>query len=215
MTNQRTFLLGDAHIEPLRGIIRVGTDERYIEPQNMAVLMHLCQHPGQVVTRDALLDAAWEGCIVNDGAVSKAICLLRKALGDKARHPRYIQTIPKVGYRLIASIDVNQPPPAAGSDVRGNTSRHAHEDRPPVNKRTFSQRAQIAAQYLALVVMLGFLYTQRPTTIEIEQDVTYFPSGQQGGIVVDSSRTSVDGMLVEEEVLIYHVSSVASPAGIP
>ncbi len=210
MTNHSIFLLGEAHIEPLRGVIRVGRDERHIEPQTMAVLVHLCQHPGQVITREALLDAVWAGCIVNDGAVSKAICLLRKALGDQARQPRYIQTIPKVGYRLIAPVGAFQASSNAGAGIaaQGESYHHKQEDRPSLKKSRLSVYAKTAAKYMAFAGIMGLAYTLRPTTIEIEKDITFFPSVQHNSHVIDSTRVKVDSVFVEEEVFVYQLSSM-------
>lgn len=208
MTNQRIFLLGDAQIEPLRGIIRVGTDERYIEPQTMAVLIHLCQHPGQVVTRDALLAAVWEGTVVNDGAISKAICLLRKALGDQAKHPRYIETISKVGYRLVAPISRASASSRHYTGTQHHANPHGTGDRPGIKQPRRYRYIHTALKYVAIAGVFGLLYSMRPTTIEIEQDITYFPTAQHGTLAVDSSRVSVDSVWVNEEVHVYQLSAI-------
>lgn len=85
----------------------------------MDVLACLAADPGRVVTKEELLAAVWGGAFVEEGALSQAIHSLRKALGDDARQPRYIQTIPKRGYRLLVPVEperdeagaVEEPPP--------------------------------------------------------------------------------------------------------
>src|SRR6185369_15180281 len=70
----------------------------------MAVLVYLAQRPGEVVSRETLLAAAWPGVVVSDDAVTQVVIKLRKALGDSAETPAYIQTISKRGYRLVAPV---------------------------------------------------------------------------------------------------------------
>src|SRR5437870_5406718 len=70
----------------------------------MAVLIYLAERPGQVVSREALLTAVWSGLVVSDDSLTQVIIKLRKALGDAAEKPAYIQTIPKGGYRLVAPV---------------------------------------------------------------------------------------------------------------
>jgi DNA-binding winged helix-turn-helix (wHTH) protein/tetratricopeptide (TPR) repeat protein/TolB-like protein len=90
------------------------SDERTLrlEPRMMDVLVSLAADAGRVVTKEALLAAVWEGAFVEEGALTQVIHALRKALGDDARQPRYIQTIPKRGYRLIAPVELASVEPA-------------------------------------------------------------------------------------------------------
>jgi TolB-like protein/DNA-binding winged helix-turn-helix (wHTH) protein len=85
-----------------------------LEPKAIEVLAYLASRPGEVVPREELLAAVWPGVVVGDDALTQAIIKLRKALGDDAHEPKYIETISKRGYRLIA------PPaaPAAGKPAR-------------------------------------------------------------------------------------------------
>src|SRR5687768_484814 len=75
-----------------------------VEPKAMEVLMALAGRAGEVVSREALLDAVWPGVVVGDEALTQSIIKLRKALGDNPRAPAYIETISKRGYRLIAPV---------------------------------------------------------------------------------------------------------------
>jgi len=71
----------------------------------MALLCHLAENAGDTLSREQLFEALWPGVIVSDDTLTQAIIKLRKALGDSARNPRYIQTVPKRGYRLLASVE--------------------------------------------------------------------------------------------------------------
>lgn len=86
----------------------------------MEVLVYLVSRPAQVVTREDLERDVWRGALVGYDAVTKTVIKLRKALGDDARRPRCIATIPKRGYQLIAPVTftvsaglASQAPPAA------------------------------------------------------------------------------------------------------
>ena len=70
----------------------------------MDVLLHLCKHPHVVVSAETLLDACWGDISPSDNAVHKIITQLRRALDDSAVEPRYIETIRKRGYRLLAEL---------------------------------------------------------------------------------------------------------------
>ncbi len=71
----------------------------------MALLVYLAQRPGEVITREQLEAEVWHGMVVGYDALSNSITKLRKAFDDDRNNPRFIETIPKVGYRLIADVD--------------------------------------------------------------------------------------------------------------
>lgn len=98
------FHVGDIRVEPRLNLIVVAGEARRLEPRVMAVLVHLAAKAGSVVTRDELMVAVWEDVFVSDKAMVQAVSVLRKALGDDWTRPRYIETISKTGYRLIAPV---------------------------------------------------------------------------------------------------------------
>lgn len=97
--------VGEWRVVPELNQISRGRQVVQIEPKAMAVLVYLASRPSKVASRDELLAAAWPGVIVGDNALTQVIIKLRKALGDTAREPSYIQAIAKKGYRLIAAVD--------------------------------------------------------------------------------------------------------------
>lgn len=86
-----------------------------LEPRVMDVLAYLAAHPERVVSKEELIAAVWSGAFVEEGALSQAVHSLRKALGDDARQPLYIQTLPKRGYRLIAPVTAPVLPKETGT----------------------------------------------------------------------------------------------------
>ena len=105
----RRFQVGSAVVEPpLHQISRNGRLHR-LEPRVMRVLLCLAARPGEVLTRDELLSSVWAEGLPSDEGLTQAICKLRKAFGDRAGQATVIETIPKVGYRLIAPITTTSP----------------------------------------------------------------------------------------------------------
>ncbi len=102
------FSIGAYQVEPTSCTIRHHTTMQKIEPRVMKVLECLAHRPGRVVLRDDLLTAAWGHGTPNDEGLTQAICRLRKVFGDRAKHPTVIETVPKVGYRLIAPVSIPQ-----------------------------------------------------------------------------------------------------------
>jgi DNA-binding winged helix-turn-helix (wHTH) protein len=81
-----------------------GTQAVPLRPKAFAVLKHLVDHFGQLVTKQQLLDAVWPATFVTDAVLKDSIRQLREALGDDAASPRYIETAHRRGYRFIAAI---------------------------------------------------------------------------------------------------------------
>jgi DNA-binding winged helix-turn-helix (wHTH) protein len=103
--NDKTpYAIGEAIVDPAVGEIRLRGRSNRVEPRLLSVLNHLALRRGQVVSRQELLDAVWRGDASGDESLTQAISALRRALGESARSPRYLQTIPKTGYRLIADV---------------------------------------------------------------------------------------------------------------
>ena len=75
-----------------------------LEPRAMAVLSYLANRPGETIFREELVREVWPGQVVVDEALGNAIAKLRKAFEDDSHRPRIIETIPKVGYRLIGEV---------------------------------------------------------------------------------------------------------------
>ncbi len=96
------FRLGEWLVRQAEGTLCSDRKSVRLEPRVMDVLIYLAVQEGRVVSKDELLAAVWGSAFVEEGVLSQAIHSLRKALGDDAREPRYVQTIPKRGYRLLA-----------------------------------------------------------------------------------------------------------------
>lgn len=99
------FHVGDWEVRPAESQLVCGEESVRLEPRVMAVLLRLVDSAGRVVAHADLVKSVWGGeHAIEDGALAQAIHLIRRALGDNARKPRYIETVPKVGYRLMAEV---------------------------------------------------------------------------------------------------------------
>ena len=96
------FYIGRWLIQPRQNRIRGPEKTTRVEPKVMDVLLCLARQPGEVVTRDQLLETVWAGVVVTDDVLTRSISELRKVFDDDPRNPAVIETIPKAGYRLIA-----------------------------------------------------------------------------------------------------------------
>ena len=100
--------LGESIVRPDTGEIRNESGVSHLEPKSMAVLLYLVERHKEVISREELLDAVWPGIHVGDDSLTAAIIKIRRALGDDARSPTHIETIPKRGYRLISRLGVSE-----------------------------------------------------------------------------------------------------------
>ena len=100
-----TFRVGAWRVDPGAHALRRGETEIRVEPKVMALLVALAARAGQTVSRDDLMAEVWPDVIVSEDSLSRAVSKLRTALDDDAQEPRYIETIPKAGYRLLAPVE--------------------------------------------------------------------------------------------------------------
>src|SRR5713226_1550990 len=110
MPTEQQRLFSPFRLDPANAQLWQDDKEISLRRKTYEVLRYLVDHPGQLVTKAALLDAVWAEVAVSD--TMPAICVgeLRKILGDEARMPRYIETVHGRGYRFIAKVTAAQTP---------------------------------------------------------------------------------------------------------
>lgn len=133
----------------------------------MDVLVYLAAQRGRVVPKEELLEAVWGGSFVEEGVLSQGVHSLRKALGDNARRPHYIETIPKRGYRLLAPVVAVDPVAGAEEATRAASPVAPSEPERSPELRTASRgRRQLRSLVTVLgmaVVIVAFLQFWRRT----------------------------------------------------
>jgi TolB-like protein/DNA-binding winged helix-turn-helix (wHTH) protein len=114
-TLARGFRLGKWTVRPDQCLLETGGRSIPLEPKTMGVLLCLAEHAPQVVTREQFIEAVWNGRVVTDEVLSRAISLLRSVLEDNAQAPHFVRTVARVGYSLIAPVEALAPTePAVG-----------------------------------------------------------------------------------------------------
>src|SRR5207249_1952738 len=99
--------------------------------KTFAVLRCLVEHAGQLVSKEALLNAVWPQTYVSDVVLMVCIRELRQVLGDDAKQPQFIETVHRRGYRFIAPITTAQPVQGSRFKVQGSTSEPTPSPQPP------------------------------------------------------------------------------------
>ncbi|WP_394203554.1 winged helix-turn-helix domain-containing protein [Shewanella waksmanii] len=102
--DETSFYFGDWQIDPKSNRVRSGDTVKQLEPKAMDVLKLLCHHQGDVLSSDEIVSHCWPDFDVGDNPLHKVINQLRRALGDSASSPIYIETIRKRGYRTVAPV---------------------------------------------------------------------------------------------------------------
>ncbi|MEM8490520.1 MAG: winged helix-turn-helix domain-containing protein [Pseudomonadota bacterium] len=176
--------------------------EVLLEPKASALLTYFCEHPGRNINRDELLEAVWHGQVVSDNTINRVIVLLRKALGDEDKARRYIATVPKVGYRLIADVAVAERPAASSEIIRPRAATNE------------SNRGLLMALGLVLLSTVGLVYwgTIAPSTVQVRSitPLSRLPTTQSNAAVAKDGQallyTASDG----EYDRIFYVSETGS-----
>ncbi len=98
------FRFEDIEVREREFLLVKGENALQVEPKAFRVFLLLLRNPKRLVTKDELLNAVWDDCAVTDNSLTRSIATLRRLLGDDSREPRFIATIPTVGYRFLCDV---------------------------------------------------------------------------------------------------------------
>jgi predicted ATPase/DNA-binding winged helix-turn-helix (wHTH) protein len=113
MASPSCWRFGPFRLDTAQACLWRGDQLLPLAPKPLAVLAYLVAHAGEVVTKAALLDAVWPETVVSEGVLKTCMGQIRQVLGETARHPRYIATVHRRGYRFIAPVTQATPAPPA------------------------------------------------------------------------------------------------------
>src|ERR1700675_3616590 len=145
-------------------ISRAGETVR-MEARTMRLLLCLAERAGEVVSIDELLNQVWSGVVVPPDSVYQAVASLRRQLGDDAKEPAYIATVPRLGYRMVAAVSpwAGEPvapmvpaPALTGAASSGAITREST----PGPRRRVRALAAGAALCIALVIVASLFYSK-------------------------------------------------------
>jgi transcriptional activator of cad operon len=147
-------------INPASGQISRDGESARVEARTMRLLLCLAEHAGEVVSIDDLLDQVWSDVTVAPDSVYQAVTSLRRLLGDDPKQPTYIATVPRLGYRMVATVT----PWADPSVVRTGAQTNA-TDGHNVAKTSSPQRKAgyiwATGAVLCLALVVAFLFHGR------------------------------------------------------
>jgi transcriptional activator of cad operon len=132
--------------------------EQRVEPKVMDLLCLLAAHPGRVLSRERIMDALWPGLVVGDDALARTLSKLRQALGDDARSPRYVETIAKRGYRLLAQVEPVVPPtPLEDPDIAPRSDVRSAPSATGASRPRWWWSSLVVAAVLVTVILVVFV----------------------------------------------------------
>ena len=208
-----------------------------VQQQPMKLLEILLEHPGEVVTREELRSRIWadENFGDFDQAVNIAIAKLRNALGDSAESPRYIETLPKRGYRFIAEVSVDTGTPAkapesAAGDRTGIETGLQHQAVAPTvapKRWLWSKRRTIVAfvVVLSLTILAVWLFRswERPPAgirsiavlpldnLSGDASQDYFSDGMTDELITDLAKIKALRVISRTSVMRYKATHTPLP----
>ena len=95
-------------LDPLNLRLTANGESRALEPKSFRLLRFLIENRHRVVPKDEILSVVWDGVAVSDNALTRAVAQIRKTLEDDPKQPRFIETVPTVGYRFAGQV-IEQP----------------------------------------------------------------------------------------------------------
>jgi len=177
LDTSKTFLVGQWKVEPELNRLSCDENEVILVPKVMAILLVLIESGGEPLNLKTLMKKVWKEQVVSDSSVYQAIAQLRKALGDTAAKPVYIQRVSGKGYRLIAQVnavdavlDCDAESPIQSAPSSSAVSHVEHDTHRPL--QTWRWRLVVSCIVIFIVLFLGqwLQDSQKPTkTLEIGQ----------------------------------------------
>jgi TolB-like protein/DNA-binding winged helix-turn-helix (wHTH) protein/tetratricopeptide (TPR) repeat protein len=172
--NAGTVQVGDWIVNPSLDTVSRGDEVQKLEPRTMRLLICLIEARGEVVSQDRLLSDVWSGVVVGSASVYQAVSQLRRIFNDLEQQPKYIATVPRKGYRLVATVTRPVPAfPAAAGDATlspspatpaaataGITTTSAGA--PPAVRHAGWRLASILTTASLVVIAIGWTWMKRP-----------------------------------------------------
>jgi adenylate cyclase len=206
------------HVDPTSNQIQRSNEVVKLEPKAMEVLLYLAARPGVVVTREELEAAVWAPAIVGYDAVTTTMLKLRKAFSDNPKNPQIIETIPKRGYRLVATVNVGH---------ETTPSRERQTGTPPLTGQRWLKHG-IALIVLSLIAVgtalwFGSWYGSNPqagrdrlasiavlpfSDLGKNPDQAYFADGITDDLITDLTKISGLFVISRDSSSIYKNNSV-------
>ncbi len=200
LPDARRVRFGPFEMDFSSGEVLKGGRVAHLPPQPFRILEMLVRRPGEVVTREEIKERLWsDGTVVDfDQGLNSCIYQIRALLNDDADVPRFLETLPRRGYRWLGPVEVLTAATAPAhpalhlveADPRATPHEPTREVPPPAESRRWSSRLHAGATLLAFAAVLYFAFVRRPPAPPEWKRVTF----QRG--VVQSARFGAGGDIV-------------------
>lgn len=174
-----SFTVGDWLVDPKACLVSRGQTTEKLRPQLAELLLCLARRPGQIVLKEEILAEVWPGQFIAESGLSRCVAELRQLLQDDAQQPRFIETIPKRGYRLIAPVAWLDEAPSPEADAAateaaplaaGSARPTAPHAPPPLGRTPRIWAAAGLAVVVGVVAAAIFLGTRQAAGVLTERD---------------------------------------------
>ena len=153
---QEGFVLDGWLVEPMLGRLTRSDRSAQVEPKIMSVLVMLAENQLQVVRKEEFLSSIWKDVNVVDHVLARTISELRRVFEDDPREPRVIETLPKIGYRLLLPV---KPVNAAGTLNNVLTDGRSTHARPlRIAASGFAVGSLVTVAFLLMIALAAMMF---------------------------------------------------------
>src|SRR6185503_9030659 len=121
------YEFGRFRVKAEERVLRRGDELVALTPKAFDILLTLLENAGRIVNKEDLMKKVWPKTFVEEGNLTQNISLLRKALGESATGPQFIETVPRRGYRFVAPVNTGN---GNGHEAVLETDSSARKDQP-------------------------------------------------------------------------------------
>src|SRR5947209_15372085 len=129
--HRRIYRLDGIEIDPSQLCLRRDGQERHLRQKTFQVLIYLLEQRQRLITKNELIDRIWPDTAITDNTLEQCLAEIRKVLGDDSRHPRFVKTVPRAGYRFIGEVAESSHEESSPAIREGTASEAEPEENSP------------------------------------------------------------------------------------
>jgi len=223
--NKTIYRFGNFTLIKEEHSLQSNQEEIHIRPKVFETLLYLVEHQGHLIKKESLLNEIWNNIIVTENTLNRCIKELREILNDDSHKPKYIQTVPRIGFRFIA--DVEKMPPdifkrkglvEESLHLRNSTNDQKENKKaifnPPKRLRNVLVISSIIP-FIILIILAGiqFLSNESKTYKSIavlpfvnmsgDPDQEYFADGMTEALIAELAKIRLSRIISRTSVMNY------------